>query len=502
MATLAQTFDPKAANLFSTGMPELVLENGTSIPESGYAFDDTAPEQIFIVLGADFYLSGNLIVDYDWYSRAGNTAGSAVLGVQIAALSAGDAQSVLTDALATAQTTTSLVNSTARGLQRATVTVTNLDSLAIDDRIQMRIYRDAAAGGDTLAGDVIITKIRVAYASTAGAGAGNVSNAGASTDNAIVRFDLTTGQVIQDSVVTIADSTGNMSGVGTLNGKTIADLIEHPTSPVVAGDVPQYTGTSGKVMQSSTKSAASLVVGPATATSGRLAVYNGATGKLLQDGTKLEADVVTGPASVSTLRIATFNGTTGKVIQDSGVAISGGNLSNVAGISMSANITGVTTINASGVVVASGFVGIVGSGNILTATQANSTVALADVTNMTVALPAGVYEFLVEGLWQSAAVTTGLKLSARMATGAGSTYTAACAIVTGAAGATESASQTTFNTVMGSVAGPAAAVSVPFSFWGRFTVGTAGNFAIQFASEVAASAVTLQVGTMLKIIQV
>jgi hypothetical protein len=45
--------------------------------------------------------------------------------------------------------------------------------------------------------------------------------AASSTDNAIARFDGTTGKVIQNSVVTIADSTGNMAGVGTINTHTI-----------------------------------------------------------------------------------------------------------------------------------------------------------------------------------------------------------------------------------------------------------------------------------------
>ena len=38
-----------------------------------------------------------------------------------------------------------------------------------------------------------------------------------STDNAIARFDSTTGKIIQNSVVTIADTTGNVAGVGTLS---------------------------------------------------------------------------------------------------------------------------------------------------------------------------------------------------------------------------------------------------------------------------------------------
>jgi hypothetical protein len=63
---------------------------------------------------------------------------------------------------------------------------------------------------------------------------------------------------------------------------------------------------------------ASLVVGPASATSGRVAVYDGTTGKLLQDGTKAEADLVVGPASAVADTVALFDGTTGKVLKAGG----------------------------------------------------------------------------------------------------------------------------------------------------------------------------------------
>lgn len=379
MATIEQSFDLKAANLFTTGIPTLVLANGTNFPLSGYAFNDTTLNAVYINLNAIYYLSGNLTVTVEWYSAAGNITGNVMWGIQIGAVTSGDPQSLLTKALATAQTNASTVNGTASGLRDGIVTVTNLDSLAAGDWVQVRLYRDAADVGDTMAGDAVATILKVAYAATAGAGAGNVSNAGGAIDNHVVRFDLATGQVIQDGTNVVLDDSSNISGV---------------------------------------------------------AQYNGAT------------QVLTSTAT------------------------------------------------------ASRFLGPTAYGAMMTATQANSTVTLADVTSFVVALPLGTYDFKVKGLWQSAATTTGLKLSARMATGAGSTYTGACAITTGAAGATETASQTTLNTVMGGVTGPAAAVSVPFDFWGRLTVTTAGNFAIQFASEVAASAVTLQVGSMLEITQV
>jgi hypothetical protein len=48
------------------------------------------------------------------------------------------------------------------------------------------------------------------------AGSGDVSGPASATDNAVARFDGTTGKIIQNSAVTIADTTGNMAGVGTL----------------------------------------------------------------------------------------------------------------------------------------------------------------------------------------------------------------------------------------------------------------------------------------------
>lgn len=45
-----------------------------------------------------------------------------------------------------------------------------------------------------------------------GGGSGNVTGPASSTDNAIARFDSTTGKVIQNSAVTVADTTGVIAG--------------------------------------------------------------------------------------------------------------------------------------------------------------------------------------------------------------------------------------------------------------------------------------------------
>jgi hypothetical protein len=74
------------------------------------------------------------------------------------------------------------------------------------------------------------------------AGPGDVNGPASATDNAVARFDGTTGKLIQNSVVTIGD-TGNMAGVGTL---AVTDLTD---SSLTAGRV-TYAGTGGNLVDS------------------------------------------------------------------------------------------------------------------------------------------------------------------------------------------------------------------------------------------------------------
>lgn len=53
-------------------------------------------------------------------------------------------------------------------------------------------------------------------------GAGDVTGPASSTDNAIARFDSTTGKIIQNSAVTIADTSGNITTSGTVDGRDLS----------------------------------------------------------------------------------------------------------------------------------------------------------------------------------------------------------------------------------------------------------------------------------------
>lgn len=99
-----------------------------------------------------------------------------------------------------------------------------------------------------------------------GAGSGDVVGPSSATDNAVARFDSTTGKLVQNSVVTVADTTGNMAGVGTVNTHTIPGGTD--TFAMLTPTLNDQTGTTytlvagdkGKVVTLSNAAAITLTV--------------------------------------------------------------------------------------------------------------------------------------------------------------------------------------------------------------------------------------------------
>jgi hypothetical protein len=167
MATVYQVFDAAQGEPRTTAFPQLVKANGSNIPVTGYAFDASTEEAVFMDWRAVSYGSGNLTVDIDWYADTAST-GNIIWGAAIAAITPdSDSQDVETDSLATANTVTdSHLGTTGQRLHRCSITVSNLDSLAAGDDVRMRIYRDADDGSDTMTGDAILTRVTVSYSDT------------------------------------------------------------------------------------------------------------------------------------------------------------------------------------------------------------------------------------------------------------------------------------------------------------------------------------------------
>jgi hypothetical protein len=166
MANVVVQLDPGAAQFLSSAFPQL-QKNGTNFPVSALAYDAATEEAAFWRFQASQYASGNLTVDLGWYADTA-TSGDVVWAVQIAAITPNsDTQDVETKTLATANTATdSHLGTTGQRDHHISVTVSNLDSLAADDDVWIRIARQAAAAGDTMAGDALLIGATVSYLST------------------------------------------------------------------------------------------------------------------------------------------------------------------------------------------------------------------------------------------------------------------------------------------------------------------------------------------------
>lgn len=167
MATVYQQLNPTSAVFRTTAFPQVVQANGTNIPVRGLAFDASTEEACFFTFRAVNYGSGNLTLDVYWYADTASS-GDVIWGAAIAAITPNtDSQDVETDSLATASTSTDThLGTTGQRLHHIAVTISNLDSLANGDIVQLRVYRDADAGGDTMTGDAILTNLVLSYSDT------------------------------------------------------------------------------------------------------------------------------------------------------------------------------------------------------------------------------------------------------------------------------------------------------------------------------------------------
>lgn len=164
MGTVKHTFLPEEAQFLATAFPAFSKVNGTNFPISGLAFDAAAAEAAFWKFIAQTYGSGNLTLNLYWYADNA-TSGNVIWGAQISAITPDtDSQDIETDGLATAQTVTDAhLGTVGQRVHKCSITISNLDSIAADDLVHLRVYRDAAAGGDTMANDAILLLAELTY---------------------------------------------------------------------------------------------------------------------------------------------------------------------------------------------------------------------------------------------------------------------------------------------------------------------------------------------------
>lgn len=141
--------------------------NGTNFPVRSLAFDAAADEAAFWAFRAANYGSGNLTLKLMWYADTASS-GDVIWGAQLAAITPNsDTQDIETDALTTANTVTDThLGTTGQRLHECSITISNLDSLAADDFVTLRIFRDADAAGDTMTGDAMLVEAELSYSDT------------------------------------------------------------------------------------------------------------------------------------------------------------------------------------------------------------------------------------------------------------------------------------------------------------------------------------------------
>jgi len=128
-------------------------------------FDASSVENLWWTFTMPQNYASGPIVRLQWMANA--TSGSVVWGAQIGAITPADADTPIEHVLATATTATTAANTTeARRLVETTITLANLDSLAVGDLLVLRVYRDAANGSDTCTVDAELVGCSLDYTTT------------------------------------------------------------------------------------------------------------------------------------------------------------------------------------------------------------------------------------------------------------------------------------------------------------------------------------------------
>lgn len=167
MATIRTEIDIWGDVPPTSNFPTKDVFSGSNFPVKVLAFDASTEETTYYFFQALGYGSGNITCKVQWYADTGSS-GDVIWGAQLAAITPNtDSQDIETKAFATAQTATDThLGTTNQRLHEIDITVSNLDSVAAGDWCCLKLYRNAAAGGDTMAGDALLAGLMLSWSDT------------------------------------------------------------------------------------------------------------------------------------------------------------------------------------------------------------------------------------------------------------------------------------------------------------------------------------------------
>lgn len=166
MATVVQTLLPREALFPASNFPQYKAVAGTNFPVESLAFDAATEETCYFTLDATSYGSGNVTVKVRWYADTASSGG-VVFGASLAAITPGDDQDIETKAFASEVTGSDTHDgTTGQRLHELSITVNQLDSIAADDYVVLRLARKTANASDDMTGDCLVVEARVEYSDT------------------------------------------------------------------------------------------------------------------------------------------------------------------------------------------------------------------------------------------------------------------------------------------------------------------------------------------------
>lgn len=167
MATIKIALDPRQFIPATSAGAAFKAIAGSAFPVVCLAFDASTEETVYTAFQAASYGSGNLTLALQWYADTASS-GDVVWNAAIAAITPNsDTQDIETKTFATSNTVTDThLGTTGQRLHSTSITISNLDSIAADDFVALKFYRNATSGSDTMTGDAMLVMAELSYSDT------------------------------------------------------------------------------------------------------------------------------------------------------------------------------------------------------------------------------------------------------------------------------------------------------------------------------------------------